>query len=466
MTVAIRSWLALAIIELVGAGTLTLLCSNLRRWGLPARLGLSFGLGQVALTLWLFVASLLGFKPVWWLGVGECAVLWIAVGTFRRRAASGWLEHSQTTSSPDAPAWLRWFECAAAVLLASTLLIVTATSVVEPLAEWDVVSFWALKAKVLLHEPLSSASYFVDPSKAYSQLDYPLLWPLTMAWIWAVVGKADLQAIKWLTPAMLCAVAGAFYGLVRTGADRARALLFTAVLFALPMQLSQTSRLSADVPFGFFVMASFACTYLWLRSGDEQNLKIAAPFACGMLLTKNEGIGLFVVLVIAATVTMATTPLRSRWRSASAWLVAVPLGLAAPWLSFRLTIPKLNIDYASRIDFRILAQDGSRVWEVPLRSFTYFGDFADWLVFWPLLALVLLITMTRSPRFDCMFLLTGLVLALGAYGFAYVITPWELGEIMDSTANRLLLHLAPLSVFLMAELAGTERLLPWPMRAR
>lgn len=65
MTVAICSWLALAIIELVGAGTLTLLCSNPRRWGLPARLGLSFGLGQVALTLWLFVASLLGFKPGW-----------------------------------------------------------------------------------------------------------------------------------------------------------------------------------------------------------------------------------------------------------------------------------------------------------------------------------------------------------------------------------------------------------------
>ena len=65
-----------------------------------------------------------------------------------------------------------------------------------------------------------------------------------------------------------------------------------------------------------------------------------------------------------------------------------------------------------------------------------------------------------------MFLFTGLVLALGAYGFAYVITPWELGEIMDSTANRLLLHLAPLSVFLMAELTGTGRLLPWPMRSR
>ena len=65
MTVAICSWLALAIIELIGAGTLTLLCSNPRRWGLPARLGLSFGLGQVALTLWLFVASLLGFKPGW-----------------------------------------------------------------------------------------------------------------------------------------------------------------------------------------------------------------------------------------------------------------------------------------------------------------------------------------------------------------------------------------------------------------
>src|SRR5262249_37475285 len=68
-------------------------------------------------------------------------------------------------------------------------------------------AIWALKAKILLHEPASSSSYFSDLSRAYSHLDYPLLWPLAIAWAWTAVGEADLTAVKVLAPALLLAFA-------------------------------------------------------------------------------------------------------------------------------------------------------------------------------------------------------------------------------------------------------------------
>ena len=66
-----RAWLALLVLELIGAATLTLLCSDPTRWGLPGKLGLSFGLGLLVLTVSLFLASLCGVPPRWWFGVLE-----------------------------------------------------------------------------------------------------------------------------------------------------------------------------------------------------------------------------------------------------------------------------------------------------------------------------------------------------------------------------------------------------------
>lgn len=466
MTQALDAWLALITLEAGGAGVLSILCSDLTRWGLVARLSLAFWLGQVALTAWFVLAGLLGLRPGWWLGVIALVIAWTGAVVLRGQALCGWLERSHPSRISDAPPWLRGLESTLAIFLLSAVAIVGAASVVEPLAEWDVVSFWALKAKVLMWEPLRSAAYFHDPSKAYSQVDYPLLWPMTIAWVWTVVGEASLDAVKWLAPATLCATAGLMYGLVRIRSDRAHALLFTALLLALPMEISQISRLSADAPFGCYVVGAFGCAYLWLRDGRRDDLAIAAAFAAGMLLTKNEGIAFFAVLSITLAVAVVVRGPSSRWREAAACLVAAPLALAGPWLVFRSSIPKTNIDYLSRLDAGVLWMNGGRVLEVVRSSLAYFADFDDWLLFWPTLALLLAIATERWLRSECAFLVLALALSFGAYAFAYVITPWELDRIMGSTANRLLLQVAPLSALLLSEVVALAAPLPWQARVR
>jgi hypothetical protein len=121
---------------------------------------------------------------------------------------------------------LQGIEVVLIVFIVGVCVVVGAVSLLEPLVEWDVIAIWALKGKVLLHESVNGSAYFHDVSKAYSHLDYPLLWPLAMSWVWCWAGEPNLEVVKALAPALLCALAALFYGLL--GRCHSRAILFSS----------------------------------------------------------------------------------------------------------------------------------------------------------------------------------------------------------------------------------------------
>lgn len=456
-----RAGLALAIIEALGALTLSLVHSDLRRVGLASKLGLSFGLGLIALAVGLFCASWCGLRPSLGLGLLELSILAGAALIVRgRRLASGWMEKPAGPEAAMGDRAHRWMEWALVLAIAATVILAGFVGLREPLVEWDVLAIWAHKAKVLSHEPVRSSGYFRDASKAYSHLDYPLLWPLAMAWVWAVEGPevyrgpSALDGIKVLTPALLAAFAACFYGEMRRRHPRLPALVFTAVLLSLPMLLSQSVRLLADVPLSLFALIAFARCSAWLESGVEDDLRLAGCFTAGLLWTKNEGMGLALVLALAAAATLGLAAWRrdgQRWRAAALWLVALPWAAATSWLFFRLDIPKLHEDYGSRFSASALLENLTRLPQVLLLSLDYFGDWEDWLVLWPSLAVVLAATVRTWTRPPICFLALSFFLTLGMYAVAILVSPWEIGELMEMTANRLLLQLAPASIFLAAE---------------
>src|SRR5262249_45445684 len=140
-------------------------------------------------------------------------------------------------------------------------------------------------------------------------------------------------------------MAAGFYGLLRRSTDRPRSLLFGALVLGLPMLLSQTARLMTDAPLSFFVALSFMCCYLWLKMGHPDDLRLAGFFTAGMLFTKSEGVGFFLILLATLGVGLVRHGQRDKLRSAALWLLIVPLALTAPWFAFRLGIPKLHEDY-------------------------------------------------------------------------------------------------------------------------
>jgi hypothetical protein len=454
----LKAWLSMFVMWAIGAAAFTLLCSDLARWTLAAKLGLSFGIGLVVLSLSLFLASLLGVKPAPWIGLLELIVLGSSVAFVTPGRVFGWIGRKDGRDS-SRPGWARSLELMLTLLLVGIFVIVAAVTLLEPIVEWDVMGIWALKAKVLLHESVMRTDYFRDFSKAYSHTDYPLLWPFAMAWIWSFVGEADLIAVKVLAIGLLGSAFLLFFGLLRRKHTSLAALLFSALLAGIPIFLAQTSRLMCDPPFAVFVLGTFVCVYFWLESGHCDDLRIAGVLATGMLFTKNEGLGFWFVLILVAAIAIARQKRTNGWKPAALWLAIIPLFATCPWFLFRSGFEKTHENYGSRIDPIFFFNNLARLPEVFSGWLRVFLDWHDWLILWSLALSILAISPRNSLRSPMLFLILAATLPVVMYSYIYVVSPWNLKELMESTANRLLLQVAPLWVFFMAEQLRTTKLL-------
>ena len=442
--------LSLLAIEAIGLAIFSLICRDPAVWPAAARLGFGFALGLVALGLGLFALSWMGFPPTPGLGAAFVAVS-IAAAIFARgpRGLFGRRAPRTAPESKDGPLERR-IATAALVVLAGLCTIAGLASLLEPVVEWDVLAIWALKAKVLLHEPLRSAPYFQDATKAYSHLDYPLLWPMAMAWTWCGARADDLQTVKVLSPALLAALAAITFGLLRRVTARLEAALLATVAMGLPMVLSQSSRLLADAPLSCFTLAAFAGCHLWLESGNDDDLRLAGLFSAGMLFTKNEGVALSAILLASASCYLVV---RRRTRAlplAAAWLGGVPLLLTGAWFVFRAGIPKLHEDYGSRIHPEHLLENASRIPAILATAPRYLANFEDWSLFWPVFAIVVVLTAGRWARTAASFLVLSTGAIVLCYGYVLVVSPWNLDALMVTTTGRLGLQIAPLCVYVLA----------------
>jgi hypothetical protein len=461
----LRALLGLAVAELIGAAVLTLLCADLKRWHATAKMGLSFGLGLVTLTVSLFVASWCGLKPVWWFGVLEMAVLWAAAFVFRREQLAEWRPQESAERFPAPWNWQRTFEVALAALVIGLCAVVSAAAWLDPLVEWDVIAIWGLKAQALFHASVSSSGYFTDITKAFSHADYPLLWPMAMAWTWSWAGTADWVVVKLLAVALLWAYAAAFYGLLRRHHDRASALLFTAVLMGLPFVLSQTSRLSSDAAMSYFAMGAFVCLYLWFCSDHNDDLRLAGFFATGILFTKKEGIGLFAIFIVVAVLGVL---LRRNFRQAprvALWLMGAPIVLTLPWFMFTklhiVKFPELT-DVSGRLSPAHFLANLDRIPPIISGAVQRFVATEDWLLFWPLLLLILMVTVFRWIKRPLLLLFLGSVLPLLMYGYIFtILESLKVEFLMEFTAHRVLFHGVGVCAFLLAQCVREGRLLPW-----
>src|SRR2546423_8300227 len=153
--------LSVFLLLMIGAAALTLVCSDLRRWNLPAKIGLSFGFGLLILAVTLFIASLCGAKPTPVTGLIEAILLLGIVVAVRRDNLAAWLPNKSEQDVRET-LWLRALAGVLFVFVMGILVVVSAVSLLEPIVEWDVIAIWGLKAKVLLHEPVITSHYFSD----------------------------------------------------------------------------------------------------------------------------------------------------------------------------------------------------------------------------------------------------------------------------------------------------------------
>lgn len=186
-----------------------------------------------------------------------------------------------------APALVKLEKADVPLLLGALFLLIV--SALVPLSDYDGRAFWLIKAKAIVHEKAIDGPFFLGETAGNPRNEYPLLVPLDAAACLTVAGDLDDRNVRWLYA--MFAIAFAWEIRRRCGPWLGAALLFLPQLF-----IESAFTAYSDIALGAFV----ACAFFELMD-DGEPWRYGFWIAC-VALTKNEGLPLALLLLIAAAI--------------------------------------------------------------------------------------------------------------------------------------------------------------------
>ncbi len=351
----------------------------------------------------------------------------------------------------------------AAITLVSLALVVR-SGWLRPTFQFDAVTRWMFKTKALFEDGTLRGAVSTDPGFWFTHQQYPPLVAHVAALPAYVSGVWEDRITSAIYPWYAVAIAAVAYGAV---ARRAGALIgcfaatwvatlpLIAYLAGPPPGAGAFSAL-ADIPLALFVLgAGLAAHDLVQGERPRAGLELGLLLGFGAL-TKNEGLPFVVALTLALLVCRRRLP----WRAALA-----PVGLALllyvglwGWLSS--SFPALDENYWGRMHGDALRQGLERIPLIATAFALHMADMRQWNITWVAVAVLFAVgwpSLRRLPGLKLV--LIAVILQLGAYAFAYLITGWSspraeavmsgddpLEVLFVLTLGRLLLHVAPLAI--------------------
>jgi hypothetical protein len=427
-------------------------------------LGLSYAAGAGVVSLLLFLVSMAGFTPgrASLIGVLAAAVVLLRV-CLRRK--SGLLQAS-IPSPRQKFGPLAVLSAASLSLLLLSLCNVWARAGWPALLDIDSFAIWMFKAKWVYTQPLRPLpAVFRDPILSYSHQDYPLAFPFQVAGLMAAVGRFDDRLIKLILLPNYLALIAVIYAGIRRFHRRATALVITTVFVTAPTLTMHAGFGVAETPLILAYTCALVLMVRWMETAENGCLPLAGLFAAIAAFTKNEGLALLPMLGIAILIGWPTadaiahpsgeTRSGRRQRNPRQFFLAVGMCAAviAPWLIFRLQLPRTHEDYGGRLtNLRIITQNLPRLGFISTDFLARFLllDHRSVGLIW----VVLLITACAGWRAFAsrttlaMWLL--LLAQLGLYVITFVVTPWDPHVLVPMIGGKLISQASPIAALLIA----------------
>ena len=437
--------------------------------------GLGAGLSAVLLFAWL-----LAFGPTRGFPLAEAGLLGlVALGSLKRRSRTG-RTMPPVRRHPRHPLVLILLAAGFLVTLTAAVAAFVATLRQHPHGEWDAWMNWDLRARMIFRGQEAWRTAF-SGTFPWSHPDYPVLVPSSVVRSWlytgteTVLGPAVVAATFTFGTVALLLTALAALRSVSQG------LLAGLILVSTPFFIIHGTSLYADVPLGFFFLATFVFLALDGRYGAATGrFMVLAGVAAGLgMWTKNEG--LLFTLAVGGGLLLAGR--RDGWAASRRRLTAFGAG-ALPLLllvvGFKVAFAPPNDLVATLGVDRTLGRLAD-----PDRYLLVLREYASHIVsfgknglggaVWPLLACLAGLGVSR-PETRRGWARTGavaLVLLLAGHFMVFVSMAHELARLLNSSLDRLLLQLWPSALFLFfmvlrtAEEVAAGRALPeHPARAR
>ena len=459
--------LTLAVIWLLGLGALQPAAwLGYRASGLETQcLAWALGVGAVSFGMWsLDRLSVTLAGQIQWLTLAAVAILaWRAWAWIARRAEPAAVRRVRLYSPPPRGRWTHVIAIFLSALLVFQIAALVLAACGAPLRIWDSWVTWGMKSRIIFLDGHVSAAVYADPSRAVTLLGYPLLAPLSQAWLYGWLGAADdrlvgvLSVLHYLALLGLCAAA-----LQRRSAPRLIVLATVTAIALLPNLATWTGAVLSDVPLALFATVAGLYLVAWLQGEAAGALWIAA-LAAGLLpWTKNEGLLLWLALVAVLLLLSlygrwAQVQQRPIWPAVGA-LLAAALVINAPWQLFLHAHPVPN-DAFVPVTWAAWQTNANRLPTILRLAVTALAGTRESYA-WPLAALLVLARVTglaeRAPAAarrliwpDLWLLMPVIYIALVSLGFVFSdYQPYW--QHVSNSIDRLLTHVTPLVVLWLA----------------
>lgn len=436
-----------AIALLVPACAIVLLAPSLRsicgRSGAStAALALCLGIGLSSVTTTGLIAA--GMTPREGIFVATDAAIWAIAGT------TGWWlgwKRDRSVSNTHPPVRARslnrldWIVRAVfGAVVAIALGVVVMSLGVAPHGDWDAWAIWNLHARFLF----SGGDRWRDLlSIDWSQPDYPLLLPASVARVWAYAGHDTTAG-----PAIVAIVFGvttATIVMTTIGLERPRAWIAGALLAGAGSFLVQIPSLCADVPIACFMVVSLAaaCGREGVLAGREAS-RTAALVSGGAgamaAWTKNEGlVFVLVMFLLVAVVTVRRGAGRWLW-----WWIAggAPMLAALAWFKLALAPPSWVFGQSPQVYVDLLLDTERHAVTASLMAQHLWHWGAPLAGIIPLLALAAVwLSVAGGGAMRMMAVVIALMFL--SYGLAYLTTPFDIAWHVSTSFDRLLVQIWP-----------------------
>ena len=439
---------ALLLIVAAGCGIALIALPRNRSTGVIELLCLSFLLGAGFVSLASFIFGFLIAGSGLRLTIAACCLGLFALGLRARSWRFDW-----RFAPPDGIS--DW------ALLCLSILLVGLAAWVSSLRAmgWDGLFNWELKARIaFLNGGAIPLSFYSDPTRPWTHPEYPLLLPLSEAWLYGWLGRADQEMAQLLCLICFVAVLGMLHAsLSRFGDHRAQAWAPPAMMLLAPQLIFSgqggVSSGYADFPLAAFYLAAVVILLEYYEKGDA-GLLLPFGLLAGMLpWVKREGAILWSCLIAMAMIKIFQ---RRDWRRA-ALPVAPGLAVLIGWRIF-LMIAKPS----SGEEFLPVTPSTLRtnLWRAPLIAWAAIPELLNWRRWGPLwisvaAAAIFLIAKRRRER--RIVLLAAVFLPIALYAGAYIFTGWDFLVHLNNSFPRLLIHVSLVAALMVAVAAPIGR---------
>jgi hypothetical protein len=319
-----------------------------------------------------------------------------------------------------------------------------------PHGDWDGWAIWHSKARVLYR----AGKVWLDHIVYTAHSDYPLLMPGAAARLWRYLGS-DIPEAEGIQ-LVLIAISGILVLSAGLWESRARSSAFSIpmLLIGTPFYLILAIWQYADIPLAVFILSTIVliCVH-WEKDSSGGRILCLAGFTAGCASwTKNEGL----LFALAASFTLLAPMVREPSRTLRRFAMfavgmAVPFGISL-YYKFAIALPNDVVGNRTSADVIARIFDYSRYTQIASGFLAGAWTFGGWKIHpaLPLIAFVAIWKINPGAIRQGGWLSGASILALMLLGYfaIYVITPFSLDYHINTSLNRLLMHLWPAFLFL------------------